>query len=95
MSKLNNYNLQIRACLDVDTAIQIIVTLKQKALTKYETLTLSQIIPDPVWQTLNKVQKGYIGLIFSDIHEALGFEYVGKGKYGTTNMYRLVKNVEL
>jgi hypothetical protein len=78
----------------IDAALEIILKFKEQKLPKNKVLQLNEIIPPAPWQPLPQGQKGYVGKVFYDLHKDLGFEYAGKGKSGTTNHYRWVKDVD-
>jgi hypothetical protein len=90
MTKKNSNELSQLARMNVGEAIEVIISLDCKAIVKNTAVTLSQIIPTSIWQKLRQGQKGYVGKVFYDLRTDLGFEYVKKGKSGTTNLYRLV-----
>jgi hypothetical protein len=90
MFKKNSNELSQLARMNEDQAMAIIVSLDSEAITKNTAVTLSQIIPTSIWQKLRRGQKGYVGKVFCMYLQQLGFEYVKKGKSGTTNLYRLV-----
>jgi hypothetical protein len=90
MTKKNSNELSQLARMNEGEAIEVIISLDYKAIVKNTAVTLSQIIPTSIWQKLRRGQKGYVGKVFCMYLQQLGFEYVKKGKSGTTNLYRLV-----
>jgi hypothetical protein len=79
--------------MNEDQAIAVIVSLDSEAIPKNKTMPLNEMIPNSIWQKLRQGQKGYVGKVFYDLCTDLGFEFVKKGKSGTTNFYRLVVNI--
>jgi hypothetical protein len=77
----------------LDEAVKIILSINYAAITKNKAMQLSEMIPNSIWQKLGQRKKGIVGKEFYKLHEELGFEYVGKGKSGTTNYYRLVTDI--
>jgi len=78
----------------IDAALEIILKFKEQKSPKNKVLQLNEIIPPEDWDGLSQGKKGYVGKVFYDLHKELGFEYAGKGKSGTTNSYRWVKDVD-
>lgn len=87
-------DLPHNANMNIDAALEIILKFKEQKSPKNTVLQLNEIIPPAPWQPLPQGQKGYVGKVFYDLHKGLGFEYAGKGKSGTTNQYRWVKDVD-
>lgn len=81
--------------MTLDMVIAIFVLIDYEAIIKGTKMPLSEISPTSIWQTLSQGQKGYVGQVFYDLHKDLGFEYAGKDNNGTTNLYRLIKHVDL
>jgi hypothetical protein len=87
-------DLPHNANMNIDAALEIILKFKEQKLPKNKVLLLNEIIPPAPWQPLLQGQKGYVGNVFYYLHKGLGFEYAGKGEFGTTNQYRWVKDVD-
>jgi hypothetical protein len=93
MTKKTLNKLSHLARMNEDQAIAVIVSLGSETIPKNKAMPLSQIIPTSIWQKLRQGQKGYVGKVFCHLYKELGFEYIAKGKSGTTNFYRLVTDV--
>ena len=86
-------NLSQLSGMTVDKAVTIIRSINYAEITKNKAMPLSEMIPNSIWQKLSQGRKGHVGTEFYKLHKKFGFEYVGKGKYGTTYFYRLVIDV--
>ncbi|MFT5899865.1 MAG: hypothetical protein ACI97K_002529 [Glaciecola sp.] len=93
--KITLNELPNNANMNMDLTLQIIYKLREHFIPMNKPLPLSQIMPPATWQPLNQGQKGYVGQVFYDLCNELGFEYAGKDMTGTTNLYRLFEHVDL
>jgi hypothetical protein len=81
------------ARMNEDQAMAVIALIDYAAITKNKAMLLREMIPNSIWQKLSQGRKGHVGTEFCKLHEELGFEYVGKGIFGTTNLYRFVFDI--